>query len=98
MTTRLRETHTFALLEVSSFTYDEIQGKLKEAAYDHAFIDDKIEMSGIALVRKTDPSDLFATVFVHKPTLVACDPTERGERIDRIFAAAKERMLEELDK
>jgi hypothetical protein len=46
-------THTYAVLEVSQATYDEIAGKLAEAGYDHAFhVDDGrvlVDMHGIAL-------------------------------------------------
>lgn len=51
---RLTRTHTYALLEVSPETYQEIADKLKEAGYDHAFIEDDgkivIDMHGIGLV------------------------------------------------
>jgi hypothetical protein len=42
-------THTFAELEVTQKTYDEIAGKLREAGYSHAFIDGAIDMAGISL-------------------------------------------------
>lgn len=45
-----RPTHTYAVLNVSQQTYDEIRSKLQTAAYDHAFHEDgKIDMHGIAL-------------------------------------------------
>lgn len=44
-------THTFATLQVSAEAYDEIADKLKDAKYDHAFVDDAIDMHGIGLVR-----------------------------------------------
>jgi len=47
-----RTTYTFATLEVSRETYDEIEAKLREAGYDHAFVDGAIDMHGIGLVRK----------------------------------------------
>ena len=45
-------THTYAELEVSRSTFEEIMEKLKEADYDHAILDDGrvIDMHGIALV------------------------------------------------
>lgn len=49
--TPLRQTHTFATLEISGAAYDEIRAKLVDAGYQHAFIDDAIDMSGIGLVR-----------------------------------------------
>lgn len=51
--------HTFATLEVSPGTYEEISKKLREAGYDHAFIADQrplIDMHGIALVRGNVPT------------------------------------------
>ena len=51
----MRSTYTFAKLEVSPSTYDEIAAKLADAGYDYAFgTDDDVElidMHGIALVR-----------------------------------------------
>lgn len=48
---RNTHTHTFAKLEVTAAAYDEIAGKLREAGYDHVFIDDAIDMHGIGLTR-----------------------------------------------
>lgn len=49
---RLTSTHTFATLEVSNAAYDEIAAKLKEAGYDHVFMEDgAIDMHGIGLVK-----------------------------------------------
>ena len=51
-------THTFAKMEVSEGTYDEIGAKLKEAGYDHALLDHGdhsfyvLDMNGIGLVRE----------------------------------------------
>lgn len=46
-------TYTFATMEVSQATYDEIAGKLREAGYDHAFVksDDGVllDMHGVAI-------------------------------------------------
>jgi hypothetical protein len=47
----LRQTHTFAELEVSPTTYDEIRQKLEDAGYQHAFVDSAIDMHGIGLTR-----------------------------------------------
>jgi len=44
-------THTFAALKVSNQVYEEIEKKLREAGYDHAFIDGAIDMHGIGLLR-----------------------------------------------
>ena len=48
----LRQTHTFATLEVSQSTFDEIEKKMCEAGYDHVFIDGLIDMHGLALERE----------------------------------------------
>lgn len=42
-------TYTYAILEVTQATFDEVSGKLRAAEYDHAFQDDVIDMHGIAL-------------------------------------------------
>lgn len=54
-------THTYSELAVSRSTYDEIVEKLREAGYDHAFIDDDpdhpedtLDMHGIGLVLEKD--------------------------------------------
>ncbi len=46
-----RATYTYAVLEVSAATYDEIAAKLRAAGYDHAFDSEEqtISMQGIAL-------------------------------------------------
>lgn len=68
---RLTHTRTFATLEVSGAAYDEIAAKLLEADYGHAFIDDAIDMHGIALVREpittVDPQADGATGMVIDP-------------------------------
>src|SRR5687768_10458814 len=51
----LRQTHTYAELEVSAAAYDEVADKLKAAGYDHAFQDGVIDMHGIALTRGPEP-------------------------------------------
>lgn len=48
----MRNTYTFAELEVSPAAYDEIKGKLEQAGYGHAFIEDAIDMHGIGLTRE----------------------------------------------
>jgi len=50
----VRQTHTYALLELSKTAYDEIAAKLRAAGYDHAFIDGAIDMHGLAVV--VDPN------------------------------------------
>ena len=52
----LRQTHTYVELELSPAAYDEITAKLREAGYDHAFMDDgEIDMHGLAVTRFSDP-------------------------------------------
>lgn len=51
---RLQVTHTLAHLEVSKSTYDEIAGKLREAGWDHAFLDGVIDMHGVGLVKSSE--------------------------------------------
>lgn len=58
-------THTYAELEVSRATYDEIAQKLRAAGYDHAFIPERgrdtptIDMHGIGVIveRTTDTKE-----------------------------------------
>jgi hypothetical protein len=48
----IRQTHTYAELELSAAAYEEIARKLREAGYDHAFMDDgAIDMHGIGVTR-----------------------------------------------
>lgn len=47
----MRQTYTYALLEVSPAAHREIESKLRAAGYDHALHEDGvIDMHGIALV------------------------------------------------
>ncbi len=54
-------THTFALMEVSQSTYDEIAAKLKSVDYDHAFVDVggaiAFDMHGVGLVPEPENPD-----------------------------------------
>lgn len=46
----IRQTHSYAVLEVSNLTYNEIAEKLVTAGYQHAFgPDGEIDMHGIAI-------------------------------------------------
>lgn len=45
----IRQTHTYAILELSKAAVDEISEKLREAGYDHAFHDGVVDMHGIAV-------------------------------------------------
>ena len=56
-------THTYAILEVSENTYNEIAAKLREAGYENQFNDRDsvctavIDMHGIALVKEKEKHD-----------------------------------------
>lgn len=56
-------THTFAELEVSPETYREIEGKLRQAGYHHAFVDGAIDMMGIGLIRQPEQKLVVAKVL-----------------------------------
>lgn len=54
----IRSTHTYAILDVSPAAYREIEGKLRDAGYEHLLNDDGeghtvIDMHGLAL--RVDP-------------------------------------------
>lgn len=50
---RLTQTHTFVELELSAAAYAEIETKLREAGYHHAFMDGgAIDMHGLAVARE----------------------------------------------
>jgi hypothetical protein len=55
-------THTFAVLDVSKPVFDEIAAKLRDAGYDHAFVDRYLDMHGIALERAETRDDVQAEV------------------------------------
>ena len=65
----MRNTHTFAVLEVSQAAYDEIAAKLTAADYGHCFLMSAgvpvIDMGGIAL--QAEPKTAMATVASEKP-------------------------------
>ena len=52
-------THTYALMEVSQNTFDEIKQKLQEAGYTHAILreepNEHLDMHGIALALERKP-------------------------------------------
>lgn len=48
----LRQTHTYAELGLSEQAYNEIESKLREADYGHAFMEDgTIDMHGIGVTK-----------------------------------------------
>lgn len=51
----IRGTHSFVTMEVSDFTFKEIENKLREAGYNHVFIDGAIDMHGIGLIKEKPP-------------------------------------------
>lgn len=54
--------HTFAELEVSLETYNEIKKLLEKAGYHHAFVDGAIDMHGIGLVKPKLPDTVCIMV------------------------------------
>lgn len=52
----VRQTHTYAELGLSEAAYNEIAQKLRDAGYDHAFMDDgAIDMHGIGITKEHNP-------------------------------------------
>lgn len=90
--TRTRTTYTFAELEVSPATYDEIRQLLEEAGYRHAFLDGgAIDMHGIGLVRgETGPSQGHAALRRFEDAVIECAGTGRGTAE---YPAAKAALL-----
>lgn len=60
----LNVTHTFVELELSRAAYDEIAAKLREAGYDHAFMEDgAIDMHGMGITRQESEADTIARML-----------------------------------
>jgi hypothetical protein len=53
----IRQTHTYVNLEISQAAFDEIEGLLKAAKYDHLLQDGKVMMEGIALIPPEQPQE-----------------------------------------
>lgn len=70
----LHSTHTFAVMEVSKSTFNEIAKKLREANYYHAFVGDCLDMHGIGLRLKTSPK----TVKLKHPKAPPNELVQRG--------------------
>lgn len=52
----IRQTHTYAELGLTAPAYEEIKRKLKDAGYDHAFMEDgTIDMHGIGVTLEHNP-------------------------------------------
>ena len=49
--------YTYAILDVSAPTFEEIAAKLKKAGYDHCFDGEVIDMHGIA-IKKEEKTDV----------------------------------------
>lgn len=54
---------TYAILKVSSEAYTEIKQKLKDAGYDHAFVDGNIDMRGIALQEEKMTEEMMEHLY-----------------------------------
>jgi hypothetical protein len=70
----LRQTHTFAELELSAAAYDEIAAKLREAGYDHAF---ELGPSGVPYAG--GPIDMHGIGVTRGPGLIARPRAEWSE-------------------
>jgi hypothetical protein len=69
---RLRSTYTVATMEVPHDVFNLIASKLRDAGYDHAFMDETtVDLSGVALV----PSDQAAPWHLSKDRNVAVGET-----------------------
>lgn len=56
--TRLRSTHTFAILEISPAAYAEIRGKLIDAGYGHVVMrGGELDCDGLALASEAAPPE-----------------------------------------
>lgn len=76
-------THTFATLEVSDNLYEEVAAKLKEAGYDHAFMEDgAIDMHGIGLTKKV------VVPYVEPPATMNCP--RRGENGQMFYGIGRQ--------
>ncbi len=51
---QIRQTHTYAVLELSPSAYSEIREKLAAAGYHHAFNGDVIDMHGIGVTTEAE--------------------------------------------
>lgn len=61
---KLTGTHTYAVLELSALAYNEIKEKLKEAGYDHAFMDNgEIDMHGIGIALQNRDAEIYKGNF-----------------------------------
>jgi hypothetical protein len=75
----MRHTHTYALLEVSGSTYDEIKAKLVAAGYDSHVLApvldgdrERVHLQGIAIVKvDVPPVNKGLTVKTRTPKLPA---------------------------
>lgn len=86
----MRTTHTCAILEISPAAYAEIESKLREAGYDHAFVEDFIDMSQIGL----KPS----AALIPTPDLFwrAADPEESGSSVTEAMSCSPFFSIDEI--
>ena len=98
----LNATHTFAELEVSPGSYDEVHRLLTKAGYDHAFMPaGGIDMHGIGLTRRPEdpaispPFRFKANDIIHEkenpgePSKVLKCVAVEGEQGPRLFYLAE---------
>ena len=89
-----RSTHTYAVLEVTPMAFVEIKRRLDVAGYAHAFIDDVIDMHGIALRALGDgPRDTnveIGTLLSQRTKQGMVEVAVNGERMQLDLAKARE--------
>lgn len=81
-------TRTFATLEVPKPFYDLVAEKLRAAGYDQAFVDDAIDMHGLALVVSEETLPPPAAT---KPIYGACEDCGQHVLISEAPVSAIER-------
>lgn len=82
-----RETHTYAVLEVSEASYREIADKLRAAGYDHAFNEDGVvDMHGIGIKREEHAAEPHRRGGWRRAIGVAKPPAGTPSPEDRIRA------------
>lgn len=76
----LRQTHTYAILELSPESYNEIKEKLMEAEYNHVFHENEsgtvIDMHGIAVACEKCTDNFICAI---------CDGTKKEESLTCVF-------------
>lgn len=74
----MRSTHTVAMLELSPQAYEEIAQKLRDAEYDHAFVEDFIDMTGIGVSKAPPQPTPEPNWYWRAANCSECGPTVRA--------------------